>query len=882
MSAEVPVTANAFEAIQNIDTGRLSALSERELRPILSCLVRMSLCSPLDTSDKWGERRKEILRCLAGIETVNSLVGLLSIDFHALEQDAKKEQQLRAKTGGQHPESLFISQLSQGIALEFEHSDAARKLRLLLSELLFVVHQIKEPQGEGYWKQSELFDSEVYLEELSDVLCIAQAELPSLLPITEVAEALLHLPNGAWLLCRLVANVPDAFHKVCCSLVANAPEKEEEGVAGQKRVDALRRLCNICPSHALTVRALCVEHCKLASLAVALTLARCDETGQATSDGDDTPEGSISDVVAFVSGVLLGSDMNVRKWFATFVKNGQKSKDTTLMLSSLRHELVRELKCMLDTGANEIAETRVVQGCAFIRLYCALKGIASLRFNDEESRLLLELATRHPPPTAAGVRFICLALSMLLACPYILGTTEQERTAVQWIRWLVREVTHFERASGVQASFGQMLLLIAIHFHSNQNNAIADLVCSTLGMKSAVKANALTRMKAIFVHEIFTEQVVSSHAVNVAVTENLNADITGYLPIHCIYQLLRSRTFSKYEVPIKNWIYRQICSSATPLHSLMTPLIESYVNSIIVPTAKTDRTNEPISEQEILAVFRHSMLTTGRGSEEPMEVEGERSSLTTQLLLLYYVLLYQDTLLLKTPVVSSRRVVTYSGRLLAQLPIKYLLQQAQRQQQLYASLFPALLRLLATHYPHLCLVEDCLDEERMTLPSTVVCQSSRSSCSVVSLQQALNRLTEQTSLAVVLLQQLSMLSPVQTLPYAETIVSCLPSLLPPSGGCSRVPRRVLQLVHDIWLKLHVLMPRKLRVMTVNALRPVNGGFSATAYTEDDLTLDPLTVLRCDDRVFRCAPLLEMTLRVLEGFLQASRSHLASHAQVTDS
>ena len=97
MSKEIPVTAKAFEAIQNIDTDKLSALSERELRPILSCLVRMSLCSPLDTSDKWGERRKEILRCLAGIETVNSLVGLLSIDFHALEQDAKKEQQLRSE-----------------------------------------------------------------------------------------------------------------------------------------------------------------------------------------------------------------------------------------------------------------------------------------------------------------------------------------------------------------------------------------------------------------------------------------------------------------------------------------------------------------------------------------------------------------------------------------------------------------------------------------------------------------------------------------------------------------------------------------------------------------------------------------------------------------
>ena len=36
---------------------------------------------------------------------------------------------------------------------------------------------------------------------------------------------------------------------------------------------------------------------------------------------------------------------------------------------------------------------------------------------------------------------------------------------------------------GTKASFGEMLLLIAIHFHSNQNNAIADLVSSTLGIK---------------------------------------------------------------------------------------------------------------------------------------------------------------------------------------------------------------------------------------------------------------------------------------------------------------------------------------------------------------------------------------------------------------
>lgn len=36
-------------------------------------------------------------------------------------------------------------------------------------------------------------------------------ELPSLLPIVDVAEALLHVRNGDWFMCLLVANVPDSF-----------------------------------------------------------------------------------------------------------------------------------------------------------------------------------------------------------------------------------------------------------------------------------------------------------------------------------------------------------------------------------------------------------------------------------------------------------------------------------------------------------------------------------------------------------------------------------------------------------------------------------------------------------------------------------------------
>ena len=91
----VPVTSRIFLAMKNVDIDTLSRSSEADLRPVLPSLVRMALCSPLDSSEKWTQGRKDILKILSGLDIVNSIVALLSIDFHALEQDVKKEQQLR-------------------------------------------------------------------------------------------------------------------------------------------------------------------------------------------------------------------------------------------------------------------------------------------------------------------------------------------------------------------------------------------------------------------------------------------------------------------------------------------------------------------------------------------------------------------------------------------------------------------------------------------------------------------------------------------------------------------------------------------------------------------------------------------------------------------
>lgn len=79
----------------HVNVDELASYDELHLRPVLPCLVRMALCAPVDTSTAWKANRKKVLQILANVEIVNGIVALLSIDFHALEQDAKKEQQLR-------------------------------------------------------------------------------------------------------------------------------------------------------------------------------------------------------------------------------------------------------------------------------------------------------------------------------------------------------------------------------------------------------------------------------------------------------------------------------------------------------------------------------------------------------------------------------------------------------------------------------------------------------------------------------------------------------------------------------------------------------------------------------------------------------------------
>ncbi|KAJ2953568.1 hypothetical protein O0L34_g1170 [Tuta absoluta] len=857
-----PVLPHVFKAIKDVDVSTLMTCTPDEIRPIIPCLVRMALISPLDTTNYCAEAKKDILTLLSGIDLVNFIVSLLSIEFHTLEVDVKKEQQMRQKNGSQCTDSFLVPSIVNGIANDFEQSDSARRVRLVLSEILQMQAQLSEynqnkhSNADCSVKPSELFDNDVYLEEITDVICISLAELPNLLNICDVVEVLLYVNKGPTIISWVVANMPDTLQEVAESLVLNSERGEEGGI----RAKTLSILCETCPHIAAAVRAKSAAAARLPSLVISLTLTHHQD-----------------DLVSFMSGLLLGSDQTTRTWFATFLRNSHKrgKGDGHAALTKLRQELLNRLK---DSTAG-------VDASALLRLYCALRGIAGIKFQDDEVAGLLRLVTQKPPPTPAGVRFVSLSLCMILACPSLMAAAEHEKRAIEWVQWLVKEEAYFESNSGVTASFGEMLLLIAIHFHSGQLAAVGELVCATLGMRVPVRPNGLARIKQAFTQEIFTEQVVTAHAVKVPVTVNLNNNIPGYLPVHCIHQLLKSRAFSKHKVPIKNWIYRQICNCTAPLHPVMPALVEVYVNSILVINNKgsNEYVNKPITEEEIRKVFRNSIFGANFDVKNkpftPMEVDNgessdeinlEKPTLASQLLLIYYLLLYEDVRLSNaaTLLANGRKVKSYSAAFLSELPIKYLLHQAQKDQMSYGGLFSPLLRLLATHFPQLSLVDDWMDDQ-------VFGDYCRHQANIVisegSIHEAFQSIEQNPYKTGIVLKAMLNKNPTDIWPFAETFVRYFKNVLG-----ELVPRHIQELYREVWLRLNTVLPRCLWIMTINALLDINGSARSVTITQENVLVDPLQVLRCDIRVFRCGPILKIILRILEASLAASRSQLSRH------
>lgn len=973
------IDSTLFNALQNIDVEQMFGKDVSCVLPFLSKLV-------LNPSFL---KRHELLKLLYPIRKMNDVIALLlsrNIDSH-------------------ESSNLQIS--------DFESCSGADRLKIVTTEYIRLQDRARSTNyasnANAKLLTSELFDNPIYVDDISYCLC-ALLMKPTTIPVVNVldmSEALLHLKYGPTYIIRIVANLPDRCQEVCHSLITYG-ERQDEGAnfneVSEQRAKTLRMLCLMNPSIAFTIRAITLQMCKIPSLTIMITLDHLTSAlekynaiyervsdNSISSDVMDTKdskelsqafhelEDSYDNAIAFVTGILLGVDEATRVWFAQYTKSAQQKRidqSHYSVLSKFRSQILEYMNRLfpalleddyrIDNNTSDDTEEDskstpkskldprnlnqiLIRATATLRLFCALRGIGSLKLNPEESEILLRLIICKPPANQTSVNFATTGVCTLLACAAVINNQKDERRAADWLKWLIKESNYSDSSfsSHGKCSISELLLLIAIHFQNNQNNQIAELVCATIGMHLQIKAS-VSKCKSLFVQEVFNDQMVAEHAVRVPVTKNLNDNIKEFLPVHCIHQLLESRSFSKHQVPIKDWIYRQICESKKPIHHILPKLIEAYVNSVIISSSIHGHcgTNQPLPEDEIARIFEIKLYSVGKSvdkvclengaedSNRPTRRKTKKEKLmeskigdevdkiddrevpeldivdveASQVLLLYYLVLYEDIRLKKYSELSPAertKVIKYSPELMMDIPIFYLLQLVRDNQNSFSTILPDLLKLVTSQYPQLCSIQHWLNIEHYT-PHTLATDdyvisslkdmtgdssirfTSKVRSPIKSVKTIKGSILKQLvdgfknvekqggalPLAKIVTQIIA-LPREEIWPYVNVFTENMSKILNLNVSNSPEYKKLIGVTTKLWWKFNAVFPRKLWVMTVNSLkRPQDVkqaiDVKSVEYSWNELALDPLIVLRCDSRVYRCVETLNIVLHILSAFLAASR------------
>lgn len=111
-----------------------------------------------------------------------------------------------------------------------------------------------------------------------------------------------------FLLFFIILNIPllSTVLLTVSTLLIQTGEKQEENISSSIRAATVSLLCKMNPSQALSIRSKCVELCRMPALAISLSLQHMNKDDENDFEGD---------MVAFISGLLLGNDQTIRYQF---------------------------------------------------------------------------------------------------------------------------------------------------------------------------------------------------------------------------------------------------------------------------------------------------------------------------------------------------------------------------------------------------------------------------------------------------------------------------------------------------------------------------------------------------------------------------------------
>ncbi|RIA84404.1 integrator complex subunit 2-domain-containing protein [Glomus cerebriforme] len=470
--------------------------------------------------------------------------------------------------------------------------------------------------------------------------------------------------------------------------------------------------------------------------------------------------------------------------------------------------------------------------CILMRIICGFVHLFKVNFDLGDLEVCLTVIDH-----AGSDRLKKLCLCFLLLCSEMLIKTN-------------RLLLIGSFAKIVNPRNTQLFLIFAYLFRTNQLDQISKMCISTLAMDVEISGYGLVELKNATKDTLFSEAVLAKSALEIEpdTFEGLGlAKDPRDIAFNVVYVMLKGGVFHKGKIDIKPWIVRQITQATTPIHSQLGPLIKAYTSSIFdiygvaYPSYPTPMNK--IQEFYIFTFFREKI-----------------DKISPAHCLLFYYVLQFNTIARERKSVGGQASLQktiyssnspYSSDLMESIPVRRILIEAEKCDNglAYRNIYPELLGLVASNYPEIFDIENLLTEEDR------LSKSSRQNQSVVKnfVQMVISNLTENPEEAISALKSLESMEP-------EDL----------SIQCNRL---VLDSLPRI---IHHMNPHEASLLFINATRGQED--QGIRFTESQLMMDPLLVIRCDPKVFRCPPIFKIFIKVLKFYMRGSRSRLSRFQQ----
>ena len=402
-------------------------------------------------------------------------------------------------------------------------------------------------------------------------------------------------------------------------------------------------------------------------------------------------------------------------------------------------------------------------------------------------------------------------------------------------------------------------LLLAVHLWTRKTSQIVKFLQHALGHAIVCfNESHVDLFRQLLTTGIYAEVDLATNVLS------LPFERVGSVADECVLELLQDRVFLNHRIQsLRTWLLERMrCPSCGARPAFLLNIIREFVSNVL----ESPQALAPYSESCIQTFLQDSNISDA-----------------SRVFMLFYVLWFNhhvSTKRLQPTSIAERlpsQLFEYSDSLMNAFPTKLLLRKLESSAEL-ADVYPPLLGLIAAQQPHLLNPTESLRRSMRTIEASANLLGTDWRLELKNLT-SVDRQAVRQALLLSFLRRVRQ-APESSLEVETDIVAVLDFAVPffLEGGVDRTTASVFL---DLWLRWSGAFAHALWVPTMRLLLPPSGreGHRHTSVSFVSFLNDPLSLLDCDQRVYRRPVLLRILLEILGPLMVASRQRLHQRMSV---